>query len=87
MPSSQPTCCDYNSMRRQLKKDHKMNTDHERDNLHGLILRYAKRFKEVKFLYQPRRKNHAAHRLARKAVEELNPQKIKITMGQAKKRQ
>ncbi len=70
---------DYNSMRKQLKEDHKMNAGHEREDLHGLILRYAKRFKEVKFLYQPRRKNHAAHRLARKAVEELIPQKRVIT--------
>jgi ribonuclease HI len=68
---------DYNYMRKQLKKDHKMNTENERNDLHGLIIRYAKKFKEVKFLYQPRRKNHAAHRLARKAVEELTPKKLK----------
>ena len=66
---------DYNSMRKQLKKDHIVNTGHERDDLHGLILRLAQRFKEVKFLYQPRRKNQVAHRLARKAVEERLPQK------------
>lgn len=66
---------DYNSMREQLKKDHKMNTGQERDDLHGLILRLAQRFKGVKFLYQPRRKNQVAHRLARKAVGELLPQK------------
>jgi len=77
MSSSQPTFSDYNSMRRQLKEDHKMNTVHERDDLHGIILRYAKKFKEIKFLYQPRRKNHAAHRLARKEVEELIPIKLK----------
>lgn len=66
---------DYNSMRRKLKKDHKANTGHDRDDLHGLILRFAKKFKEVKFLYCPRRKNQIAHRLARKAVKELSPQK------------
>jgi ribonuclease HI len=66
---------DYNSMRTKLKKDHKANTGHERDDLHGLILRFAKKFKEVKFLYSPRRKNQLAHRLARKAVKEMVPQK------------
>lgn len=66
---------DYNYMRKQLKKDHKMNTGHERNDLHGLILRLAQRFKEVKFLYQPRRKNLVAHWLARKAVGKLSPQK------------
>ncbi len=64
---------DYNSMRRKLKKDHKANTGHEKDDLHALILRYAKKFKGVKFLYCPRRKNQLAHRLARKAVKELIP--------------
>lgn len=66
---------DYNCMRRKLKEDHKANTGHDRDDLHGLILRYAKKFKEVKFLYCPRRKNQMAHQLARKAVKELSPQK------------
>lgn len=66
---------DYNTMRRKLKKDHKADTGHERDDLHGLILRYAKKFKDVKFLYCPRRKNQIAHWLARKAVKELVPQK------------
>jgi ribonuclease HI len=66
---------DYNCMRTKLKEDHKADTGHERDDLHGLILRYAKKFKEVKFLYCLRRKNQIAHRLARKAVNELVPQK------------
>lgn len=66
---------DYNSMRTKLKEDHKAGTGHERDDLHGLILRYAKKFTEVKFLYCLRRRNQIAHRLARKAIKELVPQK------------
>ena len=75
---------DYNSMRRNLKKYHKDDTGHERDDLHGLILRYAKKFKEVKFLYCPRRKNQMAHLLARKAVKEsLSPKIVDFSHNQA----
>ncbi|HLP44729.1 MAG TPA: ribonuclease H family protein [Candidatus Kapabacteria bacterium] len=65
---------DYNHMRRKLKEDHEAGIGHERDDLHGQILRHAKQFTEVKFLYCQRRKNLMAHRLARKAVKESLPQ-------------
>jgi ribonuclease HI len=69
---------DYNCMRTKLKEDHKAGTGDEREDLHGLILRYAQKFTEVKFLYCRRRKNLMAHRLARKAVKESIPQKESI---------
>jgi len=62
---------DYNPMRKKLKKDHEKNLGHERDGVHATILRLAKTFAEVKFAYQPRRKNQNAHRLARRAVAEM----------------
>lgn len=61
---------DYNQMRKGLKEDLKRNTGHDQQDLHGCILRLAKRFKEVKFAYVPRRKNLGAHRFARKAAQE-----------------
>ena len=61
---------DYNQMRKGLKEDLKRNTGYDQQDLHGCILRLAKRFKEVKLAYVPRRKNLCAHRLARKAVRE-----------------
>lgn len=64
---------DYNHMRRKLKEDHEAGIGHERDDLHGQVLRSAQKFKEVKFLYCRRPKNLMAHRLARKAVKESLP--------------
>ena len=65
---------DYNSMRTKLKRDHARNVGHCRTNMDGTILRLAKEFDEVKFAYQARRKNQIAHRLARIAATELEPQ-------------
>ena len=61
---------DYNQMRKGLKEDLKRNTGHDQRDLHGCILRLAKRFKVVKFAYVQRRKNLGAHKLARKAARE-----------------
>jgi ribonuclease HI len=72
---------DYNNMRRKLKEDHEVGIGHERDDLHGQILKYAKKFTEVKFLYCRRRKNLMAHRLARKAVKESMPQENDAAMN------
>lgn len=58
---------DYNHLRRQLKEAHRAGTGHERDDLHGQILRLARTFASAKFAYRPRRKNGDAHRLARAA--------------------
>jgi ribonuclease HI len=65
---------DCNSVRTRLKKDHKDNRGRKSANLHGIILRLAKQFTEVKFAYVPRRKNHIAHKLARQAAREMAPQ-------------
>jgi len=65
---------DCNSVRTRLKKDHKEDRGRKSANLHGSILRLAKQFTEVKFTYVPRRKNHIAHKLARKAAREMTPQ-------------
>jgi ribonuclease HI len=65
---------DCNSVRTRLKKDHKEDRGRKSASLHGTILRLAKQFAEVKFAYVPRRKNHIAHSLARKAARELTPQ-------------
>lgn len=62
---------DYNSMRRQLKHDHAAGHISEPDSLHGRTLMLARTFDHVVFAYQPRRKNRAAHRLARLASSEL----------------
>ena len=67
---------DYNTMRRKLKKSYKALTIHsETDDLHSIILRLAKTFREVKFAYQPRRRNQNAHILAKRALKEKEPQK------------
>jgi len=58
---------DANPLRHRLKADHRAGTGHERADLHGQILRLARTFVGVQFAYQPRRKNHLAHRLARAA--------------------
>lgn len=60
---------DYNYMRRQLKDAHKRGEGRDRHDLQGHILRLASQFDEVKFAYQPRRKNQNAHRLARQGRE------------------
>ena len=64
---------DYNYMRRQLKDAHKRGEGRDRDDLQGRILRLTTRFDEVKFAYQPRRRNQGAHKLARRAVREAVP--------------
>lgn len=58
---------DANPLRRRLKADHRAGTGQERADLHGQILRLARTFPGVQFAWQPRRKNQAAHRLARAA--------------------
>ncbi len=64
---------DYNHMRRQLRDAHERGEGHDRDDLHGRILRLTSCFDQVKFAYQPRRKNQNAHKLARRAVREASP--------------
>jgi ribonuclease HI len=64
---------DYNHMRRQLKDAHERGEGHDRPDLQGRILRLASQFDEVKFAYQPRRKNQNAHKLARTAAREASP--------------
>jgi ribonuclease HI len=64
---------DYTHMRRQLKDAHTRGEGCDRENLQGRILRLASHFDEVKFAYQPRRKNQNAHQLARRAVREASP--------------
>ena len=70
---------DYNSMRTKLQKDRKEQRGHNRNDLHGMILRLAKQFEEVQFFYQPRRKNQIAHQLSRFAAKELGPIKRYLT--------
>jgi len=64
---------DCNPMRRQLKDAHQLGAGQKGHGLQGHILRLATRFADVKFAYQPRRKNQRAHTLARKAVWEAMP--------------
>jgi ribonuclease HI len=64
---------DCNRMRRQLKDAHKLGASQQGPGLQGHILRLATRFEDVKFAYQPRKKNHGAHILARRAVREAMP--------------
>ena len=66
--------CDYNQMRTKLKEDHQANRGHCRESIDGVILRLAKRFTEVKFAFQARRRNGEAHRLARIGAMEMEPQ-------------
>lgn len=61
---------DYNQMRKGLKEDLKRDSGHDQQDLHGFILQLARRFKEVKFAYVPRRKNLDPHKLARKAARD-----------------
>lgn len=59
---------DCNSVRTNLKKDHKAGLIFDRDELHRKILRLALDFEFVQFGYCPRRKNQIAHKLARQAA-------------------
>lgn len=52
---------------------HTLMVDASCDYEQGRILRLASQFDVVKFAYQPRRKNHNAHRLARKGARETSP--------------
>lgn len=70
--------CHFTAVRRKLKKHHKANTGQERDDLQGLILRKARRFKEVTFRYLTRRNNSIARYLARKALQESMPNRSSI---------
>jgi ribonuclease HI len=60
---------DANYMRRRLKRDHSDGCIPDPESLHGKTLALARTFDHVVFAYQPRRKNGAAHRLARLANE------------------
>ncbi len=62
---------DYNAMRRRLKADHRSGSGHGTGSLHGRVLLLARTFTETKFAYQPRKKNQAAHALARMAAKTL----------------
>jgi ribonuclease HI len=64
---------DYNAMRRRLKADHRSGIDHGSDDLHGRVLSLAKTFACTQLGYQPRRKNQAAHGLARFGAKNLAP--------------
>jgi ribonuclease HI len=64
---------DYNYMRRQLKDADERGSGRDRDDLQAQILRLTSCFDQVKFAYQPRRKNQNAHKLARRAVREARP--------------
>jgi ribonuclease HI len=58
---------DYNVMRRRLKTDYRAGHPANDGSLHGRTLMLARMFDDVVFAYQPRRKNGAAHSLARSA--------------------
>ena len=64
---------DCNHMRRQLKDAHERGQGGDRDDLQDRVLRLASQFEEVKFAYEPRRKNQNAHRLARRGAREASP--------------
>jgi ribonuclease HI len=65
---------DYNWMRTRLQHDHRAGSPSEgRDILHDLVLQAAREFDRVRFAWVPRRRNHQAHRLARRAAQELSP--------------
>jgi ribonuclease HI len=63
-------CSDYNYLKRCLKESHAKGAEAEQDNLRGMVLRLAKRFDECRFTGILRRKNGAAHRLARLGAKE-----------------
>jgi len=60
---------DYNQMRTALKRDYEAGIVPDEQSLRAMILRLAQKFDQTKFAWIPRRKNHQAHGLARKAVE------------------
>jgi len=64
---------DYNQMRIALKDDYEAGVVRDEHNLRVMILRVAQKFDQVKFAWIPRRKNHEAHCLARKAVLQRAP--------------
>ena len=64
---------DANAMRRQLKRAHADPSSPPGNELRLLVLRLASTLEEVKFSFVPRRKNIAAHRLARLAVHSAPP--------------
>ena len=61
--------CDYNSLRRSLKKDHQEGKVSRDSAYYSDILEIARSFDEVKFGFTPRRKNQNAHRLSRLAAK------------------
>ena len=66
-------CSDYNYLKRCLKKSQAKGAETERDNLRGMVLRLAERFEECWFTWVLRRKNGAAHRLARLGAQGGDP--------------
>lgn len=64
---------DYNQMRIVLKDDYQAGVVQDEHNLRAMILRLAQKFDQVKFAWIPRRRNHEAHSLARKAVLQSVP--------------
>ncbi len=67
------TISDYNTMRKSLKKSYDNDIGHNRNDLHGEIIRMSKRFENVEFGYKPRRKNQMAHKLAYIATKNGKP--------------
>jgi ribonuclease HI len=61
---------DYNSMRRALKEAYQAGRGQDWCGVQGKILRLAREFDQVKFAWIARRKNHEAHRLARRGVHQ-----------------
>jgi ribonuclease HI len=59
---------DFNQMRKALKHDYEAGTFPDRQSLRVMILHLARQFDQMKFAWIPRRKNHEAHCLARRAV-------------------
>jgi ribonuclease HI len=64
---------DYNHLRHLVKEDVQSTKQHSDEPVHNAILQNARQLKEVRFPCHPRRKNQEAHKLARKAVRELEP--------------